>query len=383
VARIYVDAWCVKGGPHGVGRYCRSLLPPLVAAAPQHEFIILRPPRTDSDDRLVDAALGTEVEIRLPRADWATLVFRPALERVFKRHGLPALYHSLFHMLPLALKRGQGPRAVAVTLHDLICLDYAGEVKSNVFATQWVKRFDRAVIPYALRHADHVICDSEATRQRAAEWVPLERSTTVHCGVDSRFFSGDGQRPASLPFGIDSSRPFVAVFGNPRPFKNVRCVVRAVSILRETHPDFRLVLIGNDGGTADLVRHCALEAHTIVTRPPTDLELRTIIAAARLFVVPSKAEGFGLPLLEAMAAGTPVAASDIPVLHEVGGDAALWFDPDDPGQLAAIAARVDADAELRSDLAARGRARAAAFDWMRTATATLDVYNRLLMRSTT
>lgn len=374
MARIYLDAWGVKRGPHGIARYCRSLVPAIVAAAPEHDFVIVRPRRAAADDRLVADAAVPEVELPLPQTDWATLAFRPLLESTFRRHGRPDLYHSLFHMLPLGLRRGaRSPGAVVVTLHDLIAIDFADQVKTNALQRTWATRFDRFAIPYALRNADHVVCVSEATRQRATEWVPLERSTTVHSAAAERLCDTVSRPPG---YGASRFRSYVAAMGVARPYKNAACIVRAVGMLRQKGEDVGVVLIGGAGAVPDEVS--ALGDGVIVTPRVADDEYAALIRSARLFVVPSRAEGFGLPLLEAMAIGTPVAASDIPVLREVGGDAALWFDPDRPDQLAAIISRVVADDRIGAEMVARGRARARGFTWRKTAEQTVAVYDRVM-----
>lgn len=377
MARIYLDAWGVKGGPHGIARYCRSLVPALVSSAPQHEFIVIRPRRRSPDDRLVAEEAAPEVELPLPQTDWATLVFRPFLEGAFRRYGRPDLYHSLFHMLPLGLTRGaRGPRSVVVTLHDLIAIDWPDHVKRGALATAWVKRFDPAVIPYALRHADHVVCVSDATRQRATEWVPLDRSSVVHSGVAEALY--DCAPASARPCGADRFGDYVAALGTKRAYKNLACVVKAIAAVREGRPGIGLVLIGGDGGAGDEIRRLALDTAVVVTPQVGDADLAALISGARVFVVPSRAEGFGLPVLEAMALGVPVASSDIPVLHEIAGEAALWFDPERPDQLAAIVTRMLDDEALRARMIGLGRARAATFTWQKTAAATIAVYDRVL-----
>lgn len=375
MARIYLDAWGIKGGPHGIARYCRSLVPALVAAAPEHSFVIVRPPPAPGD-RLVDAAGVPEAALPLPQTDWATLAFRPFLEPVFRRYGRPDLYHSLFHMLPIGLGRGRhGPRSIVVTLHDLIAIDFLDQAGRGALDRAWARRFDPRVIPYALARADHVICVSEVTRQRAREWVSPARSTTVHSGVDLRLREFARRAP---PAGAGRPPPYLAALGVDRPYKNVGCLVRALPAIRRTRPDVGLVLIGGDGGAGEEIDRLGLRDAVTITPAVVEGDLAAIVAAAAVFVMPSRAEGFGLPMLEAMAVGTPVAASCLPVLHEVAADAALWFDPESPGQLAAVVLRLLGEPALRSAMVALGRARAAAMTWEQTAAATLAVYARVL-----
>ena len=372
MARIYLDTWCMKSDASGMGRYGRGLIPALIASAPQHEFLIVRPAAHRGRAPLVPSgsASAREVFVARPAADWTTLLVRPLLEPAFRRFGRPDLYHSLFHLLPVGLRLGQfAPRSIIVSLHDLIWLDRDVRAERHQLEAAWLKRFGGIAIPHALRAADHVICGSDATATRAARWLPPGRRTTVYYGIDEHWFE-------LAPAGDPVSPPYIAAFGVAKAYKNIPCVIRALSLVRERRPDVALVLIGGDGG-ADL-RSSGQADHISVTPAVADADLRALIRGARVFVVPSLVEGFGLPALEAMAAGTPLVVSDIEALREVVAGAALRFDPADPTQLAESILRVLDDDRLARDLVERGRARAAPFTWARAAAATLAVYERVL-----
>jgi glycosyltransferase involved in cell wall biosynthesis len=161
-------------------------------------------------------------------------------------------------------------------------------------------------------------------------------------------------------------------------YKNVECLVRAFALIAEARPALQLLLIGGDGGTRDLSARLGVAHRVRVTGPLAETELRTSIRDAAVFVVPSLVEGFGLPVLEAMALGTPVVVSDVPALREVAGTAALAFDPHQPQSLAAALTSVLDDDQLGSRMSTAGRARARQFDWARTVEQTLAVYERVL-----
>jgi alpha-1,3-rhamnosyl/mannosyltransferase len=380
MARIYLDTWCMNSEASGMGRYGRGLIPALVAAAPQHEFIILRPAAHAARGPLIPSAHATaarEVFMRRPRPDWTTLLAQPLLDRIFSRYGRPDIYHSLFHLLPVGLRRGRfAPRRIVVTLHDLIWIDHAHGADHHWLAAEWLKRFGRAAIPYALRSADHVICGSNATSNRAAAWLAADRKTTIHYGIEEAWFPRAVVPTPTAPTA--SSPPYIAAFGVPKAYKNIGSLVQAFARIRQRCPEVHLVLIGGDGGARARTRSAKLDPHVRVTGSLTDDDLRALVSGARVFVVPSLVEGFGLPAVEAMALGTPVVISDTEALREVTGDAALRFDPADPAQLANVIIGVLEDDARRRDLAARGRARAAQFRWPRTAAQTLAVYDRVL-----
>jgi glycosyltransferase involved in cell wall biosynthesis len=188
---------------------------------------------------------------------------------------------------------------------------------------------------------------------------------------------------AALPIGsassAESGSPYVLAVGDLRRKKNLGALVRAFVELRDARLiPHRLVLAGVDAGSGDELRALAGRAPVSFTGYVDDARLDALIRGAEVLVHPSLYEGFGLVLLEAMARGTPVLAARATALPETGGDAAAYFAPGVPGDLAGVLGDLLADAELRRGLAARGRAHAATFSWERTALATLDVYEELL-----
>ncbi len=167
--------------------------------------------------------------------------------------------------------------------------------------------------------------------------------------------------------------------GTLEPRKNLPVLLEAFRRLRREGRDLQLVMVGRKGW-ADSLPVAELEPYVRLTGPIPDPELAELYAGAACFVLPSLYEGFGLTLAEAMAAGTPAVASDIPALREVGGDAVRYVPPDDPAELAtAIAAAIDQRAESAA-MAARARSRARWFTWDDCAEATLAAY-RALTRS--
>lgn len=188
------------------------------------------------------------------------------------------------------------------------------------------------------------------------------RIVTIPLGVDEVFFS-----PATPFVG---PRPYLLFAGNRGQYKNFAALVHAYarSGLAERY-DLRVFSPGPPGFSADeqaLIRGYGLAARVLLADSPPDEQVRDLYAGAAALVYPSLCEGFGFPLLEAMACGTLVAAADSSSLPEVGGDAALYFDPRSVDGIAAALVRVAGLAEgERAALVARGRARAAQFTWRR------------------
>ncbi|HWF26626.1 MAG TPA: glycosyltransferase family 1 protein, partial [Solirubrobacteraceae bacterium] len=180
--------------------------------------------------------------------------------------------------------------------------------------------------------------------------------------------------------GLGRARVLLCV-AQKRPYKNLQGLIRALPALSR---DVTAVLVGSstpheaelrrlagDLGVADRVR---------MTDWVSEAELEGLYAVSEGFVLPSLIEGFGLPVLEAMARGVPVACSEIPALSEVAGDAALRFDPADQGAIDRALRRLLADGDLRRDLVARGLERAAHFSWSRTGAGSLRAYREAIAR---
>jgi glycosyltransferase involved in cell wall biosynthesis len=367
--RIYLDARAVFG-PSGLNRYCEGLIPQLAAQAPFHELIVVRLERAPGGPY---AAAANVREVRVPGVTGTLplLLSRRTLARVFAEHGPPDLLHALFHVVPFGIRsvRAAPPRIV-VTLHDLIWVDYARQVEPTRLHAWWRRRLGSTAIRYALDSADHVLCDSEATRRSAERWIDQERASVAYPGVAEPFFALTPCQPPTVP-------RVIGAFGVTKPYKNVRCLVRAFALIAAGRPDVQLLLIGGDGGARDLIDRHGLAGRVRITGPLADAELRLLIQGAAVFVVPSLVEGFGLPALEAMALGTPVVVSETPALREVAGDAAIGFDPHQPASLAAALTKVLDDEGLSSRMSAAGRQRARQFHWARTAEQTLAIYDRI------
>jgi glycosyltransferase involved in cell wall biosynthesis len=244
----------------------------------------------------------------------------------------------LHYPLTVPLPRAQG--AWVTTLHDLLHVDHP-ELFSRTVRASRALAYDRAA-----RRADAVIVVSEFVRRSAVEGVGLDpgRVHAIAHGVDHERF-----RPAT-----EEREPFLLYPARPWPHKNHARLYEALALLRRRRPELRLVLTG--GGRDRGAMPDGVEARGLVSGD----ELASLYRRASCLVFPSLYEGFGLPPLEAMACGCPVAASRAGALPEVCGDAAVLFDPLDPE---AIAAGVEEALERAPELSTRGPEHAAAFTW--------------------
>jgi glycosyltransferase involved in cell wall biosynthesis len=195
----------------------------------------------------------------------------------------------------------------------------------------------------------------------------------------------DAVAPALGRYGVEP--PYILYVGSLEKRKNLPRLLQAYARLRQDLPGWKLVIVGarkwKSAPIFDTLSRLGLEPYVHFTGFVEEDDLPALYNGADLFCFPSLYEGFGLPVLEAMACGTPVVTSSTSSLPEVAGEAALLVDPYDVEAIAAAMRRVLSDPELAQDLRARGLARAAQFTWERTARETIAVYERVLGKSLT
>lgn len=268
---------------------------------------------------------------------------------------------------------------VVLTIHDV---SYERHPEWYPYQRDLVRRmFYRR----SARTAARVLTDSEfsAGEIAAAYQIPRERITVAPLGVSDRFAPVD--RPnETLPAGI--APPFLLHVGDLHERRNLPLVVHALLAAqrRPGMPPLSLVLAGVDRGVGDKLRAYARAAESpeavVCLGPVTDSQLLSLYRGAAALVYPSRYEGFGLPVLEAMACGTPVIASRAASIPEVLGDAGVLLDPDDEAGWAEAIAKVVNDEWQRGQMREAGLTRAREFTWARTASITLGVYRQLARR---
>lgn len=235
----------------------------------------------------------------------------------------------------------------------------------------------------AIRRAARIIAISQSSRNDLIRFTGVDpgRVRVILLGVSPRFAPCDVEVDAEAALGVRAGSPQILHVGHCGPYKNVEGILwalpRAIRLLGEP---IQFVKAGGPFTAAQrrLISKLGIEDHVVHLGPVPDDRLPQIYREADLLVMPSLHEGFGLPVLEAMASGTPVLAANRGSLPEVVGDAGLLVDdPTDPDALAGAMVRGLGDAKLRRDLRARGLAWAATFTWERTAWETLEVYREV------
>lgn len=263
-----------------------------------------------------------------------------------------------------------------VTIHDVAYLHYPDEfLKKDLYQLKnWTE--------YSLHNATKIITVSKTTKKDVMRFyhTPENKIEVVYNGfekeIDDQAVLGAGSQMTPL---IPS--PYVLYVGTIQPRKNIIALIRAMTVLNKAHPEFTLVITGKKGWLFDQIfkeaRNLYLENKIIFTGYVTDEELVTLYQKAFCFVLPSFYEGFGIPVLEAMSFGCPVISSFSSSLPEVGGEAMLYFDPDNHSELADKIVLLESDKKLRIDLIKKGRQRIKLFSWNKCAKETLKILTSL------
>ncbi len=278
--------------------------------------------------------------------------------------------------MPLALTR----TARVVTVHD--AFPYTCPRTST--RLDWLVY--HAWLPYALPAADAIITDSEQSREDIVKYLPVspEHVTVVPLAADRRFRPVEAAAVEPILQSYDVAQPYILYVGALESRKNLPRLLEAYALLRAWSERWRLVIVGarkwKSSPILDTVQRLGLEPHVTFTGYVADEDLPALYTGADLFAFPSLYEGFGLPVLEAMACGTPVVTSNTSSLPEVVGDAALLVDPYDVEAMASAMRQVLEDPALAQALRQRGLARAATFSWERTARETIAVYEQAKLR---
>jgi glycosyltransferase involved in cell wall biosynthesis len=374
--RIGIPCFASDGGRSGIGQYLIQVVRHLPAIAPGATFVIYAPQR---DARLWDdLPPSVTVELVHDRYDspipslWWHSAIMPGLLRAA---GCNVVF------LPAGNRRlgiRYGVPSVA-TVHDLSQMHVPAKYDAvrMFYATR--------VLPRLIGLQDHVIAVSSSTRDDvlAHTRITAEHTSVVPNGCDLERFlalSAPGAPPPVAPAGLRT--PYVLYVARlEHPGKNHVTLLEAYALLRKRGLTHRLVFAGPRWPGSEAidaaVERLGLSGHVTFAGFVDNADLPALYAAASLFVFPSLYEGFGIPLLEAMAAGTPSCVANVSSLPEVAGDAALLFNPRDPVEMSEVMERLLTDDLLRSRLRARGLARCREFTWERSAAGVLEACRRV------
>jgi glycosyltransferase involved in cell wall biosynthesis len=371
--RIGVNLGYLVEDSGGSGTYARELLPRLIAAQPGVELT---------------AWIGTTAPHWLTRQPWSGDVRWIRLPV----RGVGSPWHFWHELVGIGLDARRRRLDVVHGLSNIGPLVHPGvPTVTTILDVIWVhhpdaggKRFRtvmRTLTPRVGRASDRLIAISEAARDDIATTLRFDPGkfdvTPLGVVVPPEPTTQPDRTALAARLGL-GPEPITLCVAAKRAHKNLDGLIRAHALLPEPRP--QLVLPGSPNEYEEQLRALAhdLGVKDSVRFPGwlDDADLERLYRLSSCFVLPTLQEGFGLPVLEAMARGLPVACSDIPVLREVAGDAALLFDPLDPASMGQAISRLILDTNLAATLRERGRARCRRFTWEQTARLTLASYGR-------
>ena len=367
----------------------------------QYRLYLNKPPRPEMIE-----AVGNNPNFSFQVLGWPFLYFwtlgRLTWEMLWRR---PDVLFIPAHALPLF-----GPFKTVNTIHDIAFLREqnlyrSAKVKTDFISSRKVINFLVRILTlgkyrsesvdylywstnFALRHAKKIIAVSEFTKREILELYPKtpeKNIAVIHNGYDHEVY-----KPLSAPDKTkevleryDLEAPYFLYVGRLEKKKNTATLVEAFALFRESHPalKIKLLLVGDAGYGYDEVKYVIQEfnLNNQVYLPGwvNEEDLPYIFRAASAFIFPSRHEGFGIPILQALACGVPTAVSDLPVLREIASDAVLYFNQNDKQSIADALARIVNDQQLRQELIAKGLERAKGFSWRQCAAETLELMKNL------
>lgn len=357
---ITIDARWLNAS--GIGTYLRHVVPGIVAAFPEYRFVLL-----GNIEEVEELELRSDAKVDVIPASSKMYSISEQIEIFRKIPKDTGLYFAPHYNIPLAY-RGK----MLVTVYDLFHLampHLVGGFHKRLYA--------RFMFDAVRRRADAILTISRFTRDELIRYTGVGRQQIypIHLGVDESWFEVPS---AGNPYG----KPYLLYVGNIKPHKNLGALIKAFEALAEDIPH-DLVLLGKregfiTGDSSSVLEARKLRGRVYFTGRVEDATLKQYVLHADALVFPSLYEGFGLPPVEAMAAGCPVISSNAASLPEICGDAVLYCDPYNPADIASKIRLLMGDEELRSELRARGSVRARRFTWEACITTTCGVVDGLL-----
>jgi len=365
--RIGINATCIGQRPSGARQRLLGLLPELAKLMPETEFVVFEP----ADARIVEQLdpMPNMSARRTPLSStdrWQRLI----VGMRYWKHALARDRFDVFEALHMPVIRAPTGKTV-LTIHDL---------RGFSPGSTWVRhRFFRHLLRRSIARADHVVTVSETMRAEILMFSGATPVSVVCNGLDASLFPDTPtQSLRQDPAGLKLPGRYALAVGHFEPRKNYPTLIDAIDFLDRRGTPLPLVIVGNDSGERShiegLVSDRGLHGRVRLLSGLEDDLLRHVYRDAELFVFPSTYEGFGIPLLEAMASGIPIAASDIPVFHEVLGDAGVFFDPVSAESMASAISSMRSSAALRERLVANGSRRVKDFDFSKLALDMAAVY---------
>ena len=376
---IGIDVTSALSQGAGIGRYTRELVRAVVREEENFKYTLISAKISGQlpvKQSLLESTKITHKQIPISE-QW--------LYRIWYRLKLPlplqlfAGHLDLFHSPDFVLPPLMPEIPSLLTVHDLSFIFFPETFPSNLV------NYLNNIVPWSIRRATHILADSESTkRDLVNQWnVSGEKVSVLYSGVGENF------RPVSDSRLVQAVRkkyklgegPYLITVGTVQPRKNYRMLIRAFRHVAEKYPH-QLIIAGGEGWLTEEIKH-EVDKQRLGTRVNflgfvDDSDLPALYSGATIFLFPSLYEGFGLPILEAMACGVPVIASDVSSMPEVVGDAGLLLSPTQEDDWAEAIMKLINEPAYRTTLVGAGFRRSRKFSWSRSARQLLAIYRKLL-----
>lgn len=366
--KIGIDARLYRSSAAGIGRYSQNLIKNLLELDKENEYMLFMTP-ADRQEFKSHAKQNSNLKIVVTDISHYSLAEQTKLPKILEKEKLD-LMHFLNFNHPVKY-RGK----FIVTIHDLTLLFYPETAKRTNFIKQWGFKY---VFKNACQKATRIIAVSESTKKDILKTfnINAQKIKVIYEAADDKSSKDiKTEDIKTLKHKYNIKGPVILYVGQFRRHKNIEGLLKAFEILKKEIPA-KLVLIGKipEGFRVD---NEAFLSDTLTPGFVSDEELTAWYKIASVFVFPSFYEGFGLPGLEAMTAGTPVVASNRSSLPEIFQDASLYFDPSKPQEIADKMRMVISDKVISDQLIKKGKIQAKKYSWKKTAQETLKIYNSI------
>lgn len=371
--KIAVDALTAKSFYHGMGIYIFNLLKRMIQVAEDHKFIVYKKPDVFSDFTITNdkVQINNIKGSRSLRILWEYTLLPASL-----KHEKVDVFWGPSNFLPPAKSC-----KFIVTIHDLSAFTYA---QTYPFIR---RRYYQYIISKATQRADFIITDSESSKQDLIKYfsIPDDKVIVIYCGIDEIFQPVESQDVIlNVKQKYKLPAEFIFTLGVLEPKKNTERLIKAYARLKDTFKDIPHLVVGGSKKYGwknekifQLVNSLKLNDLVLFTGAIDHKDLPVVYSAAELFVLPSLYEGFGLPVIEAMACGTPVVTSNTSSLPEIAGNAAVLVNPYNVLEIADVISLILYDENKKQEMIKNGFENIKRFNWEKAATELISVFEKV------
>lgn len=352
--------------------YALKLIKEISLLDTQNKYVIY----INKECQSINFEVGNNFEIRVLNFQYSSVYLRYFWEQIilpfYVFRDKIDLLHSLGYVTPLI--------TTAKKIVSILDINYKGH-SNNMSAS---KRFLLgSMVNLSAMFCSKIITISEFSKRQIVKYTSTknEKVIVTLLSGSSDVLLEDIQKTKTLLQKYNIFTNYIVAFSSPSPHKNIERLIDAVSEILKNKSDLKLVLVGHQHKSEILIKRIEevnLQDKVIFTGFVPDEDIQPLMANAKLFVFPSLYEGFGIPLLDAQACQVPVVSSNAGSLREVGGDAALYFDPENTIEMSDVISKVLESDSVASDIIKKGLRNRENFSWKETAQQTLDVYKKVL-----